>query len=92
MVQLNEELLAALDDEAQRRGMSRSAVIREAVASHLSASVRAEIARRIVEGYRRVPPGVPDEWGDVEAAADRSTIETLQRLDAEERAAGLDPW
>ena len=27
----------------------------------------AAIDRAIVEGYTRIPPGTPDEWGDVES-------------------------
>ncbi len=63
-----------------------------AVSSYLNESREAEISRRIVEGYRRTPPGTPDGWGDLEALADASTRETLQRLDAEEREAGFKPW
>lgn len=35
MVQLSDELVAALDDEAERRNMSRSALIRQAVTEFL---------------------------------------------------------
>lgn len=42
----------------------------------------------IADGYRRIPPGVPDEWGDLEAVADRSFREVSQRLDAEELRPG----
>lgn len=34
----------------------------------------------------------PDEWGDLAALTDQATGDLLVRLDAEERAAGLDPW
>ena len=92
LVQLTEELLSLLDAEAARRGISRSALIREAVIAHLHEAREASISRAIVEGYTRVPPGTPDGWGDLEAAADESTLETLQRLDEEEREAGFEPW
>lgn len=92
IVQMNDELLALLDREAARRGMSRSALIRDAVAAYLADAAEAEVTRQIVEGYRRVPPGLPDGWGDLESLADHSTLETMQRLDAEERAAGHDSW
>lgn len=92
MVQLTDELLALLDDEASRRGISRSSLIREAVAAFLGATREAVLARSIVEGYKRVPPATPDEWGDLEAMSDVATRETLQRLDKEERERGEQPW
>jgi hypothetical protein len=92
MVQLTDELVELVDAEAVRRGVSRSAVIREAILTHLGASHEAVITRRIVEGYRRVPPATPDEWGDVEADQDQASAEVMGRLDAEERAAGHQPW
>lgn len=92
LVQLNETLLAALDQRAARRGVSRSQVIREAVEAHLSADHDAEISRRIVEGYERTPQAAPDEWGDPAAFASAVTRDLHHRLDAEERIAGHDPW
>ncbi len=92
MVQLNDELVRLLDDQADRRGMSRSALIREVLMEHLARDVEAEIDRRIVDGYRRIPPGTPDGWGDLTAATERSTRDVLAKLDAEEREAGYEPW
>ncbi len=92
MVQLSDELLRDLDTEASERGVSRSAIIREAVEAHLAARRHDAVGRAIVEGYRRIPPGTPDEWGDVEHMADVAGHETAQRLDREERDAGFEPW
>jgi predicted transcriptional regulator len=92
MVQLTQDLIAKLDEEAAERGMSRSAVIREAIESHIAAREHDAIGEAIAEGYRRIPPGTPDEWGDLEHMADIATREGLQRLDLEEREAGFDPW
>ncbi len=92
MVQLRDDLLDLLDREAQTRNMSRSALIREAVEQHLEGSQRAEIGRQIVAGYQRIPQGEPDEWGSLADQADHGTVETMQRLDEEERAAGFGPW
>lgn len=92
IVQLSDELVEALDAEAARRGVSRSVVIREAITAFLAERGEAAITRAIVEGYRRVPPVTPDDWGDLAAQAERATLETLHRLDAEEEAAGLEPW
>jgi hypothetical protein len=92
LVQLTDDLLRELDLEAARRGVSRSALIREAVAAFLAERRELVLGQQIVEGYRRVPQATPDEWGDLDGQANASTLETLRRLDAEERGAGLDPW
>lgn len=92
MVQLTDELIDALDERAYRRGLSRSALIREAVEALLADDREAAITAAIVDGYRRVPPQEPDEWGDLERSGATSTRETLQRLDAEEQSMGLEPW
>jgi hypothetical protein len=88
MVQLSDELIGLVDAEAARRGVSRSAIIREAITEHLGASQQVAITRQIVEGYQRVPPATPDAWGDLESLQDEATLELLQRLDAEERVDG----
>jgi len=92
LVQLNDELIELLDAEAARTGTSRSALIREAVASYLHDAREAAISRAIVEGYTRIPPGTPDGWGDLEALGDRATEELGQRLDEEEREGGSGSW
>lgn len=92
LVQLSDELLAALDTEAARRGTSRSALVREAVVTFLHEARGDAVTDAIVAGYRRVPPETPDGWGDLEAERRRAEAETLQRLDADERAAGTRPW
>lgn len=92
MVQLTDEMVRALSDEAARRGLSRSALIRGILLEHLDALARDSIGIRIADGYRRIPPGTPDEWGEVDRITDQATADLLARLDAEERAAGRDPW
>jgi Arc/MetJ-type ribon-helix-helix transcriptional regulator len=92
MVQLTDELVELLDREAARRGMSRSALIRSALEEFLRHDRDAAISRRIVEGYTRIPPAVPDEWGDLAAVADQASVDLLRRLDAEERGQGRAPW
>jgi hypothetical protein len=52
----------------------------------------AQAAREIVEGYKRIPPATPDEWGDLAGVTDRATVDVLHRLDAEERSQGHEPW
>ncbi len=92
MVQLSDELVGLLDGEARARGISRSALIREILVGHLREHGQASTGRQIAEGYERMPPGQPDDWGDVDALTDRATADLLGRLDAEERAAGKAPW
>lgn len=92
MVQLSHELLESLDQEAARRRTSRSALIRAAVEEFLRADREAEIGKRIADGYRRIPPATPDQWGDLAATTDQAAVDLLHRLDAEERAGGHDPW
>lgn len=84
LVQLNEELLKQLDGEAHSRGVSRSALIREAIEESLAASREAEIGRRIAAGYRRIPQGKPDAWGDLAELSRLAAIRSLQRLDEED--------
>lgn len=55
LVQLNDELLYALDQRAVKDRRSRSFVIREALAQYLHDEIEAEISRQIVEGYTRIP-------------------------------------
>jgi Arc/MetJ-type ribon-helix-helix transcriptional regulator len=92
MVQLTDELVALLDREAARRGMSRSALIRAALEEFLSHDHEAAISQQIVDGYTRIPPAIPDEWGDLAALTDQASVDLLQRLDAEERHQGREPW
>lgn len=92
MVQLTDRLLQLLDRQAARRGISRSALIRTALEEFLSKDEEAMVGRAIVEGYERIPPVTPDEWGDLAQLTDQATVDALHRLDAEERAEGREPW
>ena len=92
MVQLTDQLVHLLDRHAVRKGMSRSALIRTVLEEFLENDRDALVSQEIVEGYTRIPPATPDEWGDLAQQTDQATVEMLQRLDAEERAAGHKPW
>ena len=89
IVQLSADLLAALDEEAERSGISRSAVIRHAVAGHLASSKKTRDDQSLVDGYRAIPQNATDEWGSVLDGTRESTRRTLKRLVTEEDAAGL---
>ncbi len=92
MVQLNDRLLRLLDRHAARKGISRSALIRSALEDFLRADKEAMVGDEIVEGYKRIPPASPDEWGDLEQLTDNAAADVLHRLDAEESAAGHEQW
>ncbi|HET7045943.1 MAG TPA: ribbon-helix-helix domain-containing protein [Gaiellaceae bacterium] len=72
LVQLSDDLVAALDERAARLGTSRSHLIREAIEAYLHDEREAAIDRAIVEGYTRIPDE-PDPW--VELWARRSIAE-----------------
>ena len=67
LVQLNDALLASLDERAGKLGVSRSELIRTAIESYLAADREARIDAAIVAGYERIPP-VEDPWADAAAA------------------------
>jgi metal-responsive CopG/Arc/MetJ family transcriptional regulator len=73
LVQLNDELLALLDERAARAKRSRSDLIREALEQYLAAERAAAIDRAIVEGYTRIPQEEHDPWAAT--AARRSIAE-----------------
>jgi metal-responsive CopG/Arc/MetJ family transcriptional regulator len=70
LVQLNDDLLALLDERAAKSGRSRSEIIRTAIERELAAESDAAIDAAIVEGYTRIPPPEFDPWA--EASAKRS--------------------
>jgi metal-responsive CopG/Arc/MetJ family transcriptional regulator len=69
LVQLNDELLALLDERAGRLGVSRSELIRRAIEDYLEDEREAAIDAAIIEGYTRIPQQ-EDPWAH--AAARRS--------------------
>jgi len=89
MVQLTDDMIEMLDAEARRQGLSRSAVIRNAVDAYLADSRERAVARQLVDAYTAVPQGATDGWGDVTELGRESARRTLSRLDDEEEAAGL---
>ena len=63
-VRLEDELLAAIDHERRRSGMTRASVIREAVVRWLEQRRAEEAAARDRAGYERQPVG-QDEFSYV---------------------------
>lgn len=89
LVQLTDELVAALDEQAARLGVSRSALIRQAIEAHLADELESRVTAALLDGYSRIPQGAADEWGDIAGQTRAATLSTLRRLDEEESAAGL---
>lgn len=84
IVQLNQALIAVLDREAGRRGISRSALIREALESHFKESKDRLLGEQLIAGYSRIPAGRPDEWGNLEELGAIASAESLAKLRSEE--------
>ncbi|MGH2772337.1 MAG: ribbon-helix-helix protein, CopG family [Actinomycetota bacterium] len=89
MLQMTPAMVLALDRQAGKKGISRSALVREIVEKYLKDDEESAISARIVEGYRRIPPATPDTWGDLSAVTEAATADLLNRLDEEERREGL---
>jgi hypothetical protein len=79
-----EKLRAQIDELSEAEAAAARIVIERAD--------RDNVGEAIAEGYRRIPQPTPDEWGDLSKLTEATTAQTFQRLDAEERAAGFDPW
>jgi predicted transcriptional regulator len=92
LVQLNDTLLAVLDQRAAKQGISRSQIIRNAIEAYLGQDYEAEVTRQIIAGYERIPQATTDEWGDPLCFTTAAARQLHQRIDAEERAAGHEPW
>ena len=68
LVQLNEDLIAELDQLSQQQGRSRSAVVRDAVERYVVNESDAAKDRRMIEAYRLIPDdGEFDAWAEVSA-------------------------
>jgi metal-responsive CopG/Arc/MetJ family transcriptional regulator len=70
LVQLDDDLVARLDELAQRTEVSRSELLRRAALAVLQADEWAQADRRLVEGYTKYPP-------------DPALLEASERLAAE---------
>ena len=89
MVQLTDELVAELDEEAERTGVSRSALIRacsSATSGNAAMPRRSAATSRATAGTR---PETSTSGATLAAQADRDGHELARRLAAEEEEAGL---
>jgi len=55
IVQLDDELVQALDDEADRLGVSRSDLLRKGARALLEVAAELRAERKHAEAYRRIP-------------------------------------
>lgn len=74
MVQMPDDLVKRLDQRAQRDGVSRSRLVRDAVESLLAADQAEAIAAAYEVGYPDMRPA-EDLWGDIEALHDELEAE-----------------
>lgn len=70
LVQLDDDLVARLDELARRTEVSRSELLRRAALAVLEADRHAQADRRLIEAYKKQPP-------------DAALLETSRRLGAE---------
>lgn len=66
LIHLAEKDIEQLDKRANDEGISRSQVVRDAVASYLASDAAAELDELVSKAYEEFPLGTPDEWGDME--------------------------
>ena len=67
-VPVPEELLRELDELSEKRGQSRSALIREACAEYMATLEEAEADRRYIQSYTEMPETEEEkEWAELGA-------------------------
>jgi len=91
-VRLSEDIEKGLAREAELTGQSRSDLVREAVAQYLTQKERGRLIEEMKKSARAL-------YSNPEAVAEAREIQedfdavdtTLDQIEAEERAAGIDP-
>ena len=94
LVQLTTELVEQLDDTATARGISRSELIRDAVAAYLHADIeRTEEAEWLAAYTNSSSATQRDEWGDLSRQSENAVRTAARNITAdEERLAQGDSW
>jgi len=68
LLQLTDDLVRRLDRVSKEKGLSRSAIVRDALERYVSRESEEEMDRRLIEGYTRFPPdGEFDAWSEQQA-------------------------
>lgn len=75
LVQLDDDLISALDEVAKTQGVSRSELLRRGAAALLSAAKELDDERRHAEGYRKFP-----QESDLDEVWEALAVETLMDL------------
>lgn len=70
LIHLPPDLISRLDARAERDNVSRSQLVRDAIADLLSSEPNADLEARTRAAYERHPLSEPDEWGDLESFLD----------------------
>lgn len=92
-VRIPEELLTVVDRIVETGAAdSRADAVRQAVSLWVRTLERRRDGKEIAAGYDRIPPGRPDDWGDLDAALDWGTAAVLSDLERQEQDAGFKPW
>ncbi|CAN5834655.1 hypothetical protein BH24ACT6_BH24ACT6_03550 [soil metagenome] len=83
LVQLTDELVAALDRRAAHDGISRSRLVRDLLGAALSSDQ--ELDRALIAGYESQPQSDgADAWGDLAAWSEMNARRTLASLNEED--------
>ena len=67
LIHINDEMIADLDQKATTDRVSRSQVIRDAVAAYLETDTAERLAEKVRLAYDAQPLSTPDEWGNMES-------------------------
>ena len=67
LIHLSENLVDQLDKRAVTDAVSRSQVVRNAIAEYLNDDAARELDERVRRAYDEQPLNTPDEWGDMES-------------------------
>jgi metal-responsive CopG/Arc/MetJ family transcriptional regulator len=69
LVQLDDALLALLDERAAACGTSRSELVRQGVRTILAGDIEAQLDNEIAKGYERLPARCPEAVTELLAVA-----------------------
>ena len=94
LVQLTTELVEQLDDTAAAQGISRSELIRDAVAAYLHADIERSQEAEWLASYTNTPNTTQhDEWGDLSNQTASTTRTTARKISTdEERLSERNSW
>lgn len=89
-VRLPPEVEKQLDDEVRLTARSRSELVREAVGDYLTRKQKERMIEEMRQAARALNAN-PEARRDAAAVAEQGVEDWLDRIEGEERAAGVDP-